>query len=189
MLIFFTIPRFALNGIKWWVYAIKAFKFNRSWLTDPYFNLWVAKIWSELNPQYPLNGLDNLILKLRTLKREVKAWIKEKDITMSSDSLRLDKDIETLLLGSFSGIISHEDQSTLNQLRSKKKKLQEHNLLTWQLKSRTKWALYGDSNTKFFHAIAFGRRNHNTIWSLEDEEGHCVQDEHALKELGKIYFA
>ena len=108
---------------------------------------------------------------------------------MNSDSIRLDKDIETLLSGSFSGIISHEDQLTLNQLRSKKKKLQEHNLLTWQLKSHTKWALYGDSNTKFFHAIASGRRNHNTIWSLEDEEGNCIEDELALKDLGKRHFA
>ena len=114
----------------------------------------MAKRWPELNPQSPLNGLDNLTLKLLILKREVKAWTREKENSMNTDSMRLDKDIETLLWGSLSGIITHEDQQALNQLRSKKKKLQEHNLLTWQLKSGTKWALYGDSNTKLFHAIA-----------------------------------
>ena len=108
---------------------------------------------------------------------------------MNLDSLRLDQDIETLLSSSLSGILSHEDQLALNQLRTKKKKMQDHYLLTWKLKSRTKWALLGDSNTKYFHAIASGRRNQNTIWSLDDEEGNCIKDELALKEMGKKHFA
>ena len=61
--------------------------------------------------------------------------------------------------------------------------------MTWQLKSRTKWALYGDSNTKFFHALASGRRNQNSIWSLLDENGNSVEDEGALKEMGRCHFA
>ena len=67
--------------------------------------------------------------------------------------------------------------------------LLDHYLLTWQLKSRAKWALYGDSNTKYFHALASGRRNHNAIWSLEDKDGHSVEDEVALKELGQRHFS
>ena len=78
---------------------------------------------------------------------------------------------------------------TLTLLRSKKKKLLDHYLLTWKVKSRAKWALYIDSNTKFFHALASGIRNNNTIWSLEDEDGHCIEDEVALKELGQRHFA
>ena len=103
---------------------------------------------------------------------------------MDLDSIRLDEEIGTLLSGSSSGILSHEDQLSLTLLRSKKKKLLDHYLLTWQLKSRAKWAMYGDSNTKFFHAMASGRRNHNAIWSLEDDDGNCIEDEIALKELG-----
>ena len=99
------------------------YKFNRSWLSDPDFNLWVAKRWPDLNPQSSLNGLDNLTHKLRTLKGEVKAWTLEKEKSMNSDSLRLDKDIESLLMGSFSGNFTHEDQLALNKLRAKGKKL------------------------------------------------------------------
>ena len=65
----------------------------------------------------------------------------------------------------------------------------DHYLLTWKLKSRAKWALYGDSKTKFFHAMASGRRNHNAIWSLEDRDGISVEDEEALKELGLSHFS
>ena len=62
-------------------------------------------------------------------------------------------------------------------------------LLTWQLKSRNKWALYGDSNTKYFHAMASGRRNHNAIWYLMDDEGHTIEDDATLKHLGQCPFA
>ena len=98
-------------------------------------------------------------------------------------------DISAILSGSAFGILSLDEQSALSQLRHKKKKLSDHFLLTWQLKSRTKWALHGDSNTKFFHALASGRRNQNTIWSLLEEEGGIVEEETALKELGLRHFA
>ena len=65
----------------------------------------------------------------------------------------------------------------------------DHYLLTSQLKSREKWAVLGDSNTKFFHALASGPRNQNAIWVLEDEDGHSVEDEVALKELGQRHFS
>ena len=103
---------------------------------------------------------------------------------MEFESHRLDMDISTLLSGLASGILSHEEQLSLSQRRTRKNKLLEHFLLTWQLKSRAKWALYGDSNTKYFHALALGRRNQNTIWSLLDDDGHNIEIETALKELG-----
>ena len=80
-------------------------------------------------------------------------------------------------------------QSTLNLLISKEKVLLDRYLLTWKLMSREKWAVLGDSNTKFFHALALGCRNQNAIWALEDEDGHSVEDEAALKELGQRHFS
>ena len=65
----------------------------------------------------------------------------------------------------------------------------EHHLLTWKLKSRAKWALLGDSNTKFFRTLALGKRNQNMIWSLDDDDGNCIEDKSALKELGQKHFA
>ena len=128
--------------------------------------------------------LDHLTYKLHTLKLAVTNWIKDKSALMVSESRRLDEDINSLLSNSSSGILSHDEQTSLSQLRREKNKILEHYLLTWQLKSRTKWALEGDSNTKYFHALASGRRNQNAIWALEDEDGRCVEEEVGLKELG-----
>ena len=108
---------------------------------------------------------------------------------MEMESLRLDDEIGALLTCSSLGILSHEDQPNLNQLRTKTKALFDHYLLTWKLNSRAKWGMHGDSNTKFFHALASGCRNQNAIWALEDEEGHIMEDEVALKELGERHFS
>ena len=73
---------------------------------------------------------------------------------METESHRLDKNISTLLFGSSSSILSREEQLSLLLFRSKNKKLMDHIILTWQLKIRAKWELYGDSNTKYFHELA-----------------------------------
>ena len=85
------------------------FKFNRSWLSDPGFNLWVSKIWPDLLTSSPENDLDLLSHKLCLLKKEVKAWTKAKSSSLESDSLKLDEQIGALLSGSSFSILSKED--------------------------------------------------------------------------------
>ena len=128
--------------------------------------------------------MDLLSHKLRILKKEVKDWTKDKSSFLENHSHRLDREIHSLLTSSNFGILTNEELLTLSQLRSDKKKFLDHYLLTWQLKSHAKWALYGDSNTKYFHALTSGRRNQNTIWSLTDVGGHFIDDEAALKDMG-----
>ena len=50
------------------------------------------------------------------------------------------------------------------------------------------WASQGDSNTKFFHAVASPRKNHNAIWGLEDESGILITNDLGIKELGVRHF-
>ena len=85
-----------------------------------------------------------LTQKIRILKKEVKDWTKDKSIILEADSHRLDQDIYSLLYSSNFGILTHAEQLNLSQLRSDRKKILDHYLLTWQLKSHAEWALYGD---------------------------------------------
>ena len=103
--------------------------------------------------------------------------------------IHIENSITTLLSHSFSGILADGDLAHLSLLRSMRKLILDHSLLTWQLKSRSKWDLQGDSNTKYFHMLATGRRNQNTIWSLSDETSTTYEEETALKSLAESHFA
>ena len=100
----------------------------------------VKRVWPLLQPTEAGYNMGLLSHKLRMLKSEVNALTKSKSSVMEKDSLRLDVEIRSLLTSTTSGILSQDDQKTLNELRLKKKSLMTHELLTWQLKSRTSWA-------------------------------------------------
>ena len=74
-------------------------------------------------------------------------------------------------------------------LKGRKEKFLAHELLSWQLKSRTKWVELGDANTKFFHGMASTHRNFNAICALKNEEDVWVDEVDQLKELGVKHFS
>ena len=55
--------------------------------------------------------------------------------------------------------------------------MMDHEFLSARLQSRVTWALHGDANTKYFHAVSTARKNQNAIWSLQDEAGNLVFDD------------
>ena len=101
---------------------------------------------------------------VRNLKSDTKSWIKDKSASLVKASYHLDRDIESILS---LGILSKEQKAQLSRLSAERYSIHEHFQLTWKLKSRLKWDLQGDSNTKFFHNFASGRRTQNMIWSLK----------------------
>ena len=64
----------------------------------------------------------------------------------------------------------------------------DHEIYSAKLQSRVTWASKGDATTKYFHAVASARKNHNAIWSLQDERGTWVSDDLSIKSLGTSYF-
>ena len=89
----------------------------------------VKRSWPVLMPSAVDDDMGLLSHKLGLLKSEVKSWIKQKVVDMEKDSLSLDEDISSLLSSSSSGYLTHEDQMTLNVLRSKKKDILKHYFL------------------------------------------------------------
>jgi hypothetical protein len=58
----------------------------------------------------------------------------------------------------------------------------------WKQRSKTHWLKDGDSNTKFFHAVASARRKRNNISKLCDNEGNVVQEQQGMCDIAKEYF-
>ena len=100
----------------------------------------------------------------------------------------MEDEIRSLLNLTQYTIINNEQQGRLNSLKVDLQKILDHELYSARLQSRVTWALNGDANTKYFHAVASARKNHNAIWSLQDEAGSWISDDQSIKALGVRYF-
>ena len=88
-----------------------------------------------------------------------------------------------------SGILSVPNKLKWDALQEKKNKYWAHELTTLRLNSRALWLKEGDANTKFFHLFASAKRNSNTIWSLNGQDGISVTEDLDLKALGVKHFS
>ena len=107
---------------------------------------------------------------------------------MKDKSLLIEDEINNILNSSSSGLLCHQNNERLRSLRADLNKLRDHELQSARLQSRMIWASLGDANTKFFHSVASTRKNQNSIWGLEDEEGILVEHDQGLKDLGVRHF-
>ena len=58
----------------------------------------------------------------------------------------------------------------------------------WAQKSRSKWIIQDDKNTKFFHQSTLPRRHHNRILALKDENDCWVYDSSSLQLMVRSFF-
>ena len=106
----------------------------------------------------------------------------------TQESLEVHSHIKDLLEAHPTGILSLENQTIFRSLWDRKKSILAHELLTWQLKSRVQWDTMGDASTKFFHSIASARRNHNSIWALQNADLSWIESDEQLKDLRVKHF-
>ena len=60
--------------------------------------------------------------------------------------------------------------------------------MLWFQKSRGKWCVHGDRNTKFFHMSTIIRRKRNRVEKLKKDEIQWVSDAKELEKLAVDYF-
>ena len=164
------------------------FKFNHSWLENEDFVQMVRSEWPLIIPDPSKDAMNDLSCRLRALKDKVKSWTKSEALKMKDKSAVLEEEISSLLLSSQSTILNKEQHLKLCSLKAALQKMTDHEISSARLQSRITWAHKGDANTKYFHAVATARKNHNAIWSLKDDLGTWVSDDQSLKALGVQYF-
>ncbi|GAU26876.1 hypothetical protein TSUD_02790 [Trifolium subterraneum] len=154
----------------------RIFKFENAWLEEPNLNDVVKGGWNrELhNP---------LLAKLQTCTEDLEVWGAKirsrfkKSIAEFREEMEQNRD--------------HSSELCLQKYQLAREKLslvlkQEEDY--WRQRSKTHWLRDGDSNTKFFHAVASARKKKNHITQLSNNDGVMIQEHQGKCNIAKNYF-
>lgn len=115
--------------------------------------------------------MHTLQLKLKEMKTKIKKWNKEEFGNILEEKQRLEKAMEDIqqriILEGRDDEKSEEEGRLISQLKERRK--QEE--ILWRQKSRIKWLMEGERNTKFFHQAMIQHRHKNRIFSIKNAEG------------------
>ncbi|XVF04129.1 hypothetical protein REPUB_Repub05bG0055500 [Reevesia pubescens] len=158
----------------------KPFRYFSHWHSIEGFNELVKSAWGRITSDFSNRG--NLWRCLNNLKHVIKVWHNRKGVS-DFDAIRgLEEEIDKLEKNLQQG--SSSDMCR-NEWAAKKQTLwvmYRNEERSWLQKSRLKWALEGDRNTKFFHLTASARRRINRIDRLQFF-GRVVDTPSELKDL------
>lgn len=149
------------------------FHFENQWLLLPDFRQMVEDKWQTSKERRPIDcySLDGWHGSLCHLRQHLNGWNrwrigqqnKEKDDLIKKMG-EIDKEAELRAL-------SMEDWLLREELESKLELIYQMEEIYWQQRIGDRWTIQGDSNSKFLHQYANGRRRKNTIITLDTEQG------------------
>ncbi|PNX97198.1 cysteine-rich receptor-like protein kinase, partial [Trifolium pratense] len=162
----------------------KPFKFNNCWLDHNEFKPFVENLWGNLQ----VGGKKAYVMKekLKKAKEELKKWNKE---VFGVLDLNIEKTVQELnevegLIASDEVVASLVDKGGIQkrfweQLHHKESLLKQ--------KSRMRWVIDGDANSRYFHASIKGRRRKNQLVSIKKGD-EWLQGVDCIKNEVKLHF-
>jgi hypothetical protein len=157
----------------------KIIDFSFSWQLDKSYNDMLAACWDKNRPVH-----DNL----QALQHNIKEW----------KFLSFDTVIERKkeLMARIGGIQkSMYTGGNLRWLRGLEKKLQSElaeilkkEEMMWFQRSRAKWLMDGDRNTRYYHLKTINRRRYNNVIMLRNDVGEWVEDPVQLQSMVNNFY-
>ncbi|KAA3481886.1 reverse transcriptase [Gossypium australe] len=167
-----------LNGNPPPARALRPFRFQAAWLQHPEFHTLVQDNWRTNGP---------ITETLENMSIHCLQWNKSVFGNIFARKRRLEARIE--------GIQNTLKNHFVPGLWKLEKHLKEQLDITlqqeetlWFQKSREKWIVQGDRNTKYFHTATIVRRRRNKIEGVKNTTGTWVTDPEALKQMTMEYF-
>ncbi|CAN1187241.1 Putative ribonuclease H protein At1g65750 [Linum perenne] len=156
----------------------KPFCFISGWLSHPSFNFFVK---NKFDAGKDLPG------GLEGLSSDLKKWSKNVFGNIFKRKKRL---MDSLVKAEEKSAANPSDGNLREEslVRSKLELTLWQEEALWVQKSRSKWAVEGDRNTKFFHLAALKRRAVNRIKRLKDSEGSWIEDQKSLLDMAVSFF-
>ena len=164
------------------------FKFNKIWIRDGDFKKAVEHYWIRLTPVKTNTNMGTFLHKLTLLKKFVVNWVRKKVKEQSLELSLVENEIADLLEVEHTITFNSVEKDRLLLLQHRKDQLLLLQEITWRLKSRALWIEVGDKNTKYFHAYANQRRNINSIWNIQNDEGLTVTSQSEIESAAFKHF-
>ncbi|GKB99552.1 RNA-directed DNA polymerase, eukaryota, reverse transcriptase zinc-binding domain protein [Tanacetum coccineum] len=155
-------------------YGPTLFRFYHSWFNRNGFDDLISNEWNYLG-----QNSDNLLShdKLKCLKAKIKDWLK---ITRINERHHK-KEILNLEAKIDSNIASLEERQSRINLLHEIDKIDNLEALDLLQKSRIRWDIEGDENSKFFHCLVNQKRRNNSIHGIM-HEGVWLTAPHQVKD-------
>ncbi|XP_020081720.1 uncharacterized protein LOC109705399 [Ananas comosus] len=145
----------------------RRFRFERVWLSKEDFAANVPCWWNEVTPK--TSAILTLSAKLRHCRIRIKEWRKTNFYSISSTKRLLQEELQNIDLLEERFALSHESRDRRDAIKAQFQIILQEEEILWNTRSKQFWLEEGDSNTKFFHAVANGRKHTNAIEVIEDE--------------------
>ncbi|GKC51091.1 RNA-directed DNA polymerase, eukaryota [Tanacetum coccineum] len=143
-------------------YGPTPFRFFHFWFDIEGFDTFVEKVWKDSYPDEP-NAMIRFMRKLKFLKQKLRLWISSKKENLMSQNSKWKSslvDIDKIIdLGKATSDILNERMNMMNSLHDMEK-IKSTELAQ---KTKIKWSIEGDENSKYFHGVLNKRRNNLAI--------------------------
>ncbi|KAJ9548105.1 hypothetical protein OSB04_020648 [Centaurea solstitialis] len=129
------------------------FKFFNSWLLNPSLKAVVSNTWESSVLPKNLSPIQRFMAKLRLLKKKIKEWRISENNSKNRDKKFWLDNITKLDLKAESGSLSVVERKERSMLELKLLEAEKAEIMDLKQKSRVRWAIEGDDNSKLFHGV------------------------------------
>lgn len=152
------------------------FRFENTWLKEDEFHDEVTNFWRSLPPSH-------ILPKLLSVSGFMAKWGKNFSHKFR-DKVKRQKAV-------LNSLVNCVDEGSVRKYWEERKKLNDlmlHEEIYWKQRAKTFWLVDGDSNTKFFHALASKRKKINHISSFKLDDGSMVMNHEEMCDIAKQYY-
>ncbi|GJY01241.1 RNA-directed DNA polymerase, eukaryota [Tanacetum coccineum] len=162
------------------------FRFFHSWFNFDGFDAMVEQTWRSLSHS-DNNRMVRFKKKLQDLKKSIRIWINEKKLVISSSKQSIVKELGNIDKDLDQGRVSDSVLFRRQELNCQLNDIKTMEASDSMQKSKVKWAIEGDENSKFFHGIINKKRSHLAVRGIFDE-GSWITDPSLVKKAFLDHF-
>jgi hypothetical protein len=161
------------------------FKFELAWLFKDGFHEKVIEVW-----QRQVRGSSSIEIwqnKIRSLRRYLRGWAKNMNGSYKKEKNDILLQMEQLDKKAEMTMLSPQELDVKHCLKIRLMQLLRDEEIKWYQRSKANNLLQRDSNTKYFHLAANGKRRKSQIFQLEDGD-RIIKGEEPLKSYIMDYY-